>query len=260
VATAEKLEVGFMRMTLIVHILAGSLGLLSGYVALYASKGATLHRKSGMLFVYSMLTMTACGLVVAVGRDWWLVNIPAALLTAYLVVTSLATVRPLVASQRGSRRLLLGGLLVAAPLGIAMLTLGVQTVAMGGNRYKIPAFPFFLFAFVGLVASAGDLRVLRKGALVGAARLTRHLWRMSFALFIAAMSFFLGQAQVIPKPIRSIPGLLALPVLAVLVTLLYWLWRVRFRRSLRGVSICEAPERYEILLVPPGGSPAGSRS
>jgi hypothetical protein len=46
---------------------------------------------------------------------------------------------------------------------------------------------------------------------------------MTFALFIAAMSFFFGQAKVIPQPLR-IPALLALPILAVLVTLLYWLW------------------------------------
>ena len=98
----------------------------------------------------------------------------------------------------------------------------------------MPAFPFFLFAFVGLVGATGDFRVLRSGALRGTARLARHLWRMTFALFIAAMSFFIGQAKVIPKPIR-IPALLAIPVLAVLVTMLYWLWRVRFRRSFRGI-------------------------
>jgi hypothetical protein len=56
---------------------------------------------------------------------------------------------------------------------------------------------------------------------------------MSYALLIAALSFFIGQAKVIPKPIRIFP-LLVLPVLAVLVTMLYWLWRVRVRRSLRG--------------------------
>lgn len=247
-----------MRTTLVLHIVAGSLGLLSGYIALYAAKGAALHRKSGMLFVYSMLAMTACGLVLAIGQKWWLVNIPAALLTAYLVVTSLATVRPLTAGPRASRRLLLGGLFVAAGLGIAMLTLGVQTVAMGGNRFKIPAFPFFLFGLVGILGSAGDFRILRKGVRESAPRLVRHLWRMTFALFIAAMSFFFGQAKVFPQPIRS-SGLLALPILAVLVTLLYWLWRVRFRRNLRGVvTICEPPERYEILLAPPGGSPAGT--
>ena len=63
---------------------------------------------------------------------------------------------------------------------------------------------------------------------------------MSFALFIAAMSFFIGQMKVMPKAMR-IPGLLALPVLAVLVTLLYWLWRVRIRRSVRGMKVNAPP-------------------
>ncbi|MEX2284854.1 MAG: hypothetical protein WEE89_20370 [Gemmatimonadota bacterium] len=62
---------------------------------------------------------------------------------------------------------------------------------------------------------------------------------MCFALFIAALSFFIGQAQVFPKPIR-IPALLALPVLAVLVAMFYWLWRVRVRRSLRGMALVAA--------------------
>jgi hypothetical protein len=57
---------------------------------------------------------------------------------------------------------------------------------------------------------------------------------MSFALFIAALSFLIGQAKVIPKPIRIMP-LLALPVLAVLVTMIYWLWRVRIRQSFPGI-------------------------
>ena len=55
-------------MLLPVHVLAGGLGLVFGFVALYAAKGATLHRKSGMLFVYAMVTMAVCGIVVAVGR------------------------------------------------------------------------------------------------------------------------------------------------------------------------------------------------
>ena len=68
----------------------------------------------------------------------------------------------------------------------------------------------------------------------GARRLARHLWRMCFALFIAAASFFLGQADEFPEPLR-IPALLALPVLAVLLAMLYWLWRVRIRRTYRGM-------------------------
>ena len=71
-------------MTLLpIHVFAAGLGLVSGTVALFAAKGARLHRKSGMLFVYAMLTMSACAAVLAVGGAWAAVNIPAALLTAY---------------------------------------------------------------------------------------------------------------------------------------------------------------------------------
>jgi uncharacterized membrane protein len=220
-------------ITLAVHIVAGGLGLMSGFVALYAAKGAALHRKSGMLFVCAMLTMSVAGVAVAAGRSVApALNVPAGILTAYLVVTSLTTVRPIAS---GSRALHVGVMLVALAVGVVALTFGVEAIANGGKRHGMPAFPFFLFGVVAVLAVAGDVRVLRGGALRGAARLARHLWRMSFALFIAAMSFFIGQAKVFPKPMR-IPGLLALPVLAVLVTMLYWLWRVGVRRTLRGLT------------------------
>ena len=221
-----------MRMTLMVHIIAGSLGLVSGFVALYASKGAPLHRKAGMAFVFVMLTMSFTGLMIAAVRGVApALNIPVALLTAYLVITSLTTMRPPAA---GSQRLTIVLLLVAIGLGLTDLTFGFQAVAKGGKEAGI-AFPFFIFGGVALLGAGGDLRVVRSGPLRGAPRIARHLWRMCFALAIAALSFFIGQAKVIPEPIRIMP-LLALPVLAVLVTMFYWLWRVRIRRNFRGVA------------------------
>ena len=81
-----------MRLTLLVHVLAGALGLLSGYVALAVAKGAPLHRKSGMLFVYVMVTMSMTGLLIsAVNGVAPVINIPTALLTFYLVITGMAT-------------------------------------------------------------------------------------------------------------------------------------------------------------------------
>jgi uncharacterized membrane protein len=227
-------------MTLLVHIVAGGLGLVSGYVALSVAKGARLHRQSGMLFVYAMLTMCVAGsTIAAVWSRAPGINLPAALLTAYLVITALITVRPPIAGERWLNPALM---LVALGVGVVTLTFGFEAIANGGRRNGIPAFPFFMFAVVGLLASAGDLRMMRSGRLQGAFRIARHLWRMCFALFIAALSFFLGQAKVIPKPIR-IPALLAVPVLTVLVAMLYWLWRVRVRRTLRGiVSSSSAPE------------------
>lgn len=224
-----------MSVMLLFHIVAGGLGLLSGYVALYAPKGARTHRRSGMLFVAVMLAMTSTGFLIAVWRDSApAVNVPAALLTGYLVATGLTTVRPLSAAV--ARWLDPALMLLALGIGLVCSSFGVEAIATGRGRDGMPAFPFLLFGVVGLLASALDLRMIRAGGLRGAARLTRHLWRMCFALLIAAMSFFLGQADELPAALR-IPPLLALPVLAVLVTMLYWLWRVRLRRSLRGVVL-----------------------
>jgi hypothetical protein len=214
--------------TLVLHIAAG------GFVALYSAKGGRLHRRSGVVFVYAMLAMCAAGAVLALRNPAWAkVNVAAALMTAYLVVTSLTAVRPAGPRWRPAHAALLS---VAAAVALTELALGARAVAAGGRLDGVPAFPFFLFGVVGLLASVGDVRMLRSGPLTGAPRLARHLWRMSFALFVASMSFFIGQAKVIPKPVRIMP-LLALPMLAVLATMLYWMWRVRWKRSLRGVVL-----------------------
>jgi hypothetical protein len=160
-------------MTYVVHIVTGSLALVFGYVALYSAKGATLHRKSGMLFVYAMLTMALFGMTIAAVRSVApALNIPVALLTAYLVITSLITVRPPAAEPRW---LSLGAMLAALGVGLTFLTFGFEAVANGGKRNGMPAFPFFMFGVVGLLASAGDLRLFRSGPLNGAPRLARHL-------------------------------------------------------------------------------------
>lgn len=228
-----------MRMTLIVHIVAGSLGLISGFIALYSAKGAALHKKAGIVFVCTMLTMSTAGLSIALVRGVApMINVPAALVTASLVITALTTMRP---PSPTARWLNLVAMITLLAVGLANLVFALQAFANGGQRNGIPAFPFILFGVAGTIAGVGDLRMLRSGPLHGARRIARHLWRMSFALFIAALSFFIGQAKVIPEPIRIMP-LLALPVLMVLVTMFYWLWRVRIRKSLRGLTRTNAME------------------
>jgi uncharacterized membrane protein len=232
-------------MTYAIHITAGTLGLLGGYVALYSPKGDTLHRRSGMLFVYTMLVMAVAGMTIAVTRDKAPdINLPAGLITSYLVITSLITVRPPAIGARQRRWLDVGAMLVALGVGVTMLAFGTEAIANGGKRNGFPAFPYLLFATFGLLGAAGDLRVLRTGALRGRPRLARHLWRMSMALLIGAISFSVQLAKFIPKPYR-IQGLLMLPVLAVVVTMFYWLWRVRARRSRLGVRVMRAAEAVQ---------------
>src|ERR1043165_462642 len=136
-----------MNITLAIHIVAGSLGLLSGYVALYSAKGAKVHRKSGLLFVGAMLTMSGCGIALTTlaHNNWTVVNTSAGLLTAYLVITSLTTVRPV---SGGASWLHNGGMLLAALMSVADLAMGIQAIAHGGKRNGVPAFPFLMFGVI----------------------------------------------------------------------------------------------------------------
>ena len=92
----------------------------------------------------------------------------------------------------------------------------------------IPVPMLIFLALVTLAAVIGDLRVLRQGVPGGAARLRRHLWRMCFALFIAAGSFFSIRARVarvLPEPLLSTPARM-LAIVLPLIAMIYWMWRV----------------------------------
>jgi uncharacterized membrane protein len=225
-----------MQLTLLVHAVAAGLGLLFGVIALSATKGAKVHRKAGMLFVYAMLAMSLTGAAMAafaanVG------NVVAGVLTAYLVTTALMTVRPPTVALR---RLEVGAMLIALALGVMCATLGLQALASPTRtRFGIPLPVYVMFGGVALLAFVGDVKMIRSGALRGVPRLTRHLWRMCYAFWIAAASFFLGPrarvAKVFPEPLMT-PALLALPVILVLVAMVYWLWRVRTRPAFRVIA------------------------
>ncbi len=215
-------------MTVLLHIVAGSTALASGAVALYALKGTRLHRTSGMFFVLAMLVMSASGAVMAVVKPE-MVSVIAGILTFYLVITGLLTVR----RPTGPRWIDFGGMLVALTIGIAGIYFGFEALnSPTGTKDGFPAPPYFIFGVVALVAGLLDIRMLRARGIQGAQRLARHLWRMCFALCIATASLFLGQPQVFPEPIRIIP-VLAIPVVLVLLLMLYWLARVLFMHRYR---------------------------
>lgn len=222
-----------MKLVYLIHVLAGTLGLVTGYTALYASKGSSAHRKIGMTFVYTMLTMCVFGMVIAIARGVAPeVNIPAAMITAYLIITAVTTVR---GGFAGDRALHVALMLAALGIGIADARFAVEAFSSGGTRNGMPAFPFVMFGTVALLAVAGDMRVLRSGARTGPGRIARHLWRMCFALFIAALSASFQFSRMVPQSLR-IP-VMVIPMLVALGCMVYWLWRVRFRKSLRGLML-----------------------
>ena len=223
-------------MLLPIHIAAGGLAIVLGAVALSAKKGGTIHRRSGLLFVYAMLVMGISASILALRDGRPAGNVIAAFLTAYFVGTALTTVRPPSPWTRG-----INGAALTSALALALLAIVGGVNAMNGPRVSPGGVPSrtiavmsLIIATVLLLAAIGDFRVMRSGMPRGGPRLARHLWRMCFALFIAAGSFFSIRervATILPEPFTTGP-MRALPILLLFGAMFYWLWRVRGGRAL----------------------------
>jgi hypothetical protein len=224
-------------MLLTVHVAAGGLALVLGSVALVVKKGGAVHRRSGLLFVGAMLVMggTASILSLLKGSTDATGNLMAAVITAYFVGTAWMTVRP---ESSWTRRVNAVALALVVVLALGAIAGGVTNVnapglAPGGVSRRTVGVMSLVFATVMILAAVGDFRMLRSGGLRGGPRLARHLWRMCFALFIAAGSFFSLRervAAVLPEPFTTGP-MRALPILLLFGAMFYWLWRVRSRRT-----------------------------
>lgn len=212
-----------MDVLIPLHVVAGGLALILGALALLVRKGGSVHRRSGQLFVHAMLVMGASAAILG--------NLLGGLMAAYFVITALIAVRPPSRWTRGVEVACLG-----VAIGIAFVSIAAGLIAFYSPRRVLNGVPFVMSLFMAAVlmlAAAGDVRVMRSGMPRGGERLARHLWRMCFALFIAAGSFFSIRervAKILPEPFTTAP-MRALPILLLFGAMLYWLWRVRRRRT-----------------------------
>jgi hypothetical protein len=211
-----------------IHIFAGTLGILSGFLAMFLRKGSRRHRQAGNVFFVSMLTMSSVAAYMAlVGTEVAEPNGMNALqgiLTFYLVSTAWLTARR-ADGKRGAVELL--AFLVVAALVLGYATFGLEAARSAtGLKYGYPVGIYVFFGSVALIAALLDVHLFIRGV-VGAQRIARHLWRMSFGLWIAATSLFLGQPQVFPVWLHK-TNLLFVPPVLIAVLMLYWLARTLF--------------------------------
>jgi hypothetical protein len=228
---------------LLVHILAGTVGLLSGTAAIIFRKGSPRHVLAGKIFVASMLTMGVAAAYLAVVRNQPN-NLGGGILTVYLIGTAWLTAR-----RRDGENSRYDWLALLIPLAIGILGWKNGLDALRGptgEKYGVPGGMHLFMGSVCLLATAGDVRMLLRGGVFGAKRIARHLWRMCFGLFIASGSFFLGPfnrprrllssvglSQHLPPALFSTTLYLILTVLPLLL-LIFWLLRVRLSRAYKG--------------------------
>jgi hypothetical protein len=213
-----------MNIIMWVHIAGGSLALLSGTVAVMARKGGPIHIRAGTGFFASMLVLGVTASILEPFR-----SPPGSpvggIMVCYFVLTSWVAAR-----RRDGTTGRFEIVACAAALGMAALM--VWGALTGATTPAGPG-PVFALAGVCLVAGLGDLNAILRRKLTPVQRLSRHLWRMGFAFFIATGSFFLGQQDVMPQAVRGSPILFVL-AFAPFAVMAFWLVRLRLGKPLRG--------------------------
>jgi hypothetical protein len=215
---------------LVLHILGAIVGLVFGYAALFLRKGSRAHRWTGNVFFVSMLVMSLSGAYMAAFVKPNMGNVFGGVLTFYLVGAGWLTV---MRKEKEAGLVEFALFLVVLAEGIGGLVFG-REAAMSATGLKdgYPAMMYFVFGCLALLFAGSDVRMFVRGGVAGAQRIARHLWRMGFALLIAAASLFLGKQQHFPEAIRNSP-ILNTPILLVAVMMIFWLVRVRFTGAYR---------------------------
>ncbi len=222
-----------MTLLLWVHIASGLIAVIAGFIAAGARKGGRLHGQAGTVFFGSMLVLGISAAILEPFREPEPGSPIGPLLVCYFVGTSWVTARRRDGTT-GRFEVIACVVALGAAGIIAWSGLTGESSPPGGRG------PLFAFAAVCLLAGLGDLNVVLRKKMSAAQRISRHLWRMCFAFFVAAGSFFLGQQDIMPEAVRGSPILFVL-AFAPLAIMLYWLVRLRFAKAVGRLALRVRP-------------------
>jgi len=170
-------------------------------------------------------------------------NVFGGVLTFYLVATAWVTAR-----RRGRETSIFDwiALLFILAVGAGTVTFGVEAASSPtGSKDGLSAGIYFFLGSVALLSAAGDIRMIVRGGVSGTQRIARHLWRMSFALFVASASIFLARPHLFPAILRRTHVLLLLGILP-LILMIFWVFRVGFTNADKRRTMPRGGEVYSL--------------
>jgi hypothetical protein len=229
-----------------IHIAGDVVALVTGAAALAVRKGGSVHVSAGTAFCAAMLVLGVTASILEPFK-----SPPESPIGGIMVCYFVATAWMAARRRSGTPgRFEKFACAIVLAIAAAIIGRGFEVALAAPGRFSGPLGPGALFALGGVCLLAGllDVRFILRGKSSTTQRLSRHLWRMCFAFFIATGSFFLGQQKVMPQAVRGSPILLVL-AFAPLALMLFWLVRVR-------ISRIGGPKQH--VPGPAGGRPSTS--
>lgn len=209
---------------LIIHIVAGTFGLLSGTINIIRKKGDKLHKLIGKLFLYSMLTVGLSAFMLSVMHPNYFLFI-VGVFTFYLAAT-------------GNRYLSLKGLgstqkpkLIDWILTLSMLIFGFAFVLFGIYhliRSNTLGIVFVFFGLIGLNMVRRDIKNYQGKIKIPNFWLMAHLQRMMGAYIAALTAFLVVNGNYINLPL---PGFLMWLLPSIILVPLIFRWSKKYNQK-----------------------------
>ena len=177
---------------LIIHIICGTTGLLLGSYILFAKKGDTLHKKTGIVFFYAMVINALVSLVLAnIHPNVFLFIV--GIFSLYMLFTGKRYLqkKSIADVQRSDRRIL--GLMLL--FGIGFIGLGIFYIVKGSNFGFVP----IVFGFISLLFVRQDYKNFKGLSTVKNFWLITHLQRMIGAYIAAVTAFLVVNNTLLPS-------------------------------------------------------------
>ena len=210
---------------MLLHIITGSIAVIAGVLALIQKKGQKPHRLSGKVFVISMTIMALSGAYIAYLKPM-MITLIAGFYTLHLVLTAYMVVK---SPEKTCTQFDYYTPLSSCGLVCLSVYFGLQALNHeNGTFQEFSHEPYFFFALLSAIVLIGDIRLLICKGLTHGHRLTRHVWRMCFALYLAIGSFFGQGAKALPETISQ-SVLIELPEPLILLIMTFWLLKTAIK-------------------------------
>lgn len=217
-------------VTLTAHVALGSLAVIVGAIALGSRKGRKTHVNAGRIFVFSMGLASVLGAILgAVQYETYWITFHAGILGACLVTGGVLAVRIRARNIKVWFSAVAG---LNALNAVALFACGWYATTLPDARlFGFAATDYFFLFGMAAIAFGGDLRLVLARQVTDRHRIAQHLMRMCAGFFIAAGSAFTGPgASAFPQVFQE-SGILSLPELIIVLTMLFWLWKTLRRKG-----------------------------
>ena len=198
-----------MQILLPIHILAGTIALLSAIMAILSEKGEKIHVLSGRTFFWSMLTIFLTAIPMSIISS----NIFLFLIAFFSFYFAFAGIR-FARNRKGiatTSDWIAVGLMILS--GVGMWTLAA-VLFMNNNSMSIP---LLVFGFGAIVLGYGDFKSHKNKTAIGKERIVRHLVSM-----IAGTIAVITAVLVVNVKIEPVWIWWVLPTVLIFPVIIWW--------------------------------------